>query len=68
MLYKRGVLKIFSEFTVKLKKKSSGGVSSKDVLKDFAKFTGINGNLFFNKVAGWKPEIARSSHWSCSVK
>ena len=25
-------------------------------------------SIFFNKVAGWKPEIFRSSHWRCSVK
>ena len=39
VLYKRGVPKIFSKFTEKLKKQSSGGVLSKDVLKIFSKFT-----------------------------
>ena len=23
---------------------------------------------FFDKVAGWKPETVRSSHWKCSAK
>ena len=32
---------------------SSGGVQSKDVLKNLVKFTGKH--LLFNKVAGWKP-------------
>ena len=72
MLYKRSVLKNFSEFTDKHKKQSSGGflVKRKDVLKKFAKFTEkhLFLSLFFNKVAGWKPETFRSSHWRCSVK
>ena len=25
-------------------------------------------SLFYNKVAGWKPETFRNSHWRCSVK
>ena len=25
-------------------------------------------SVFFNKVAGWKPETFRSSHWRSSVK
>ena len=25
-------------------------------------------SLFFNKVAGWKPEIVITRHWRCSVK
>ena len=25
-------------------------------------------SLFFNKVAGWKPETVRSRHWICFVK
>ena len=37
--YKRGDLKKFSKFTAKYKKQSSGSVLSKDVLKNFAKFT-----------------------------
>ena len=43
---------------------------SKDAYKNFAKFTDqhLCPSLFFNKVAGWKPEIVRSSHWRCSVK
>ena len=70
VLYKRDALENFLKFTEKLKKKSFGGVLSKDVLKNFAKFTEkhLCGNLFFNKVAGWKPETARNSHWRCSVK
>ena len=35
MLYKRGVLKNFSKFSDKHKTQSSGGVLSKDVLKNF---------------------------------
>ena len=43
---------------------------SKDAYKNFAKFTDqhLCPSLFFNKVAGWKPEIVRSSYWRCSVK
>ena len=60
VLYNRSVLKNFSKFTDKLKK----------IYKNFAKFTEkyICQNLFFNKVAGWKPETVRSSQWICSVK
>ena len=71
MLYKRSVLKNFSKSTEKHEKQSFGGVvKRKDVLKDFAKFTEKNlcRSLFFNKVAGWKPETFRSSPWRCSVK
>ena len=52
MLYERGVLKNFPTFTDKLKKQSSGGVLSKDVLKNFAKLIEkyLCRNLFFNKV------------------
>ena len=39
MLYKKHVLKIFLKFTDKLKKQSSGGALSKDIVKKFAKFT-----------------------------
>ena len=38
VLYKRGVLKNLSKFSDKHKRQSSGGVLSKDVLKNFAKF------------------------------
>ena len=67
VLYKRDVLKNFSKFTDKLKKQSSGGVLSKDVLRNFSKFTKkhLCRDLFFNKVAGWKPETVRISHWRC---
>ena len=70
VLYIRVVLKNFWKFTAKRKKQSSGVVLSKDVLKDFAKFTEkhLCRNLFFNKVAGWKPETLRSSHWKWPVK
>ena len=37
--YKSGDLKNFSRFLDKHKKQSSGGVLSKDVLKNFAQFT-----------------------------
>ena len=42
---------------------------SDDVLKNFVKFTHkqLCQILFFNKVAGWKPETVRSSYWRCSV-
>ena len=51
------------------KKQSSGQVLSKGVLKKFAeKEKHFCGSLFFNKVANWKPETVRSSHWRCSVK
>ena len=42
---------------------------SKYVLKNFAKFTDkhLCRSLLFNKVAGWKPETVRGSHWRCSV-
>ena len=70
MFYKRDVPKNFLKFTDKLKKQSSGGALSKDVLKNFAKFTEkhLCGNLFFNILAGRKPETVTNSHWRCSVK
>ena len=70
VLYKRGDLKNFSKSTDKHKKQPSRGVLSKDVLKNFAKFTDkhLCLSLFFNKVAGWKPETVRSSYWRRSIK
>ena len=70
LLYKKGFLKNSSKFTNKHKKQSSGVVMSKDILTNFAKFTGnhLCQSLFFNKVAGWRPEAVRSSHWRCSAK
>ena len=83
VLYKGGVLKSFSKFIAKHKNWSSGGVLSKDVHKSFAKFTEKHVVLskdvhksfakftekhLYNKIAGWKPETVRSSHWGCSVK
>ena len=46
-----------SKFSGKHKKQPSGGVLSKDVLKNFAKFTEKHlwRSLLFNKVADWKP-------------
>ena len=70
VLYNKGDLKNFSKFTDKHKKQSHGGVLSKDDLKGFAKYTGkhICRSVFFNKVAGWKPETVRSNHRRCSAK
>ena len=70
VLYKEGVLKNFSKFTDKHKKQSSRSVLSKDILKNFAKFTlkHFFRSLFLNKVADWKPESVRGSHWRWSVK
>ena len=70
MLYEKGILKNFSKFSNKFKEQSSGGVLSKDALKNFVKFTEkhLCWSLAFNKVAGWKPKNVRSSHWRCSVK
>ena len=70
VLYKRGDLKIFSKFTDKHKKQSSGGVLLTDVLKNFAKFADKTSLLefLFNKVAARKFETVRNSHWKCSVK
>ena len=58
------------KFADKYKKQSSRGVLSKDVLKNFVKFTDehLCISLFFNKVAGWKPVAVRSSYWRCSAK
>ena len=69
VFYKRGDLKN-SKFTDKQKKQSTRGVLTKDILKNVAKFTEkhLCPSLFFNKVAGLKPETVRSSHWRCSVK
>ena len=41
-----------------------------DALKNSAKFTEkhLCRNLFFNRVASWKPGTIRSSHWRCSVR
>ena len=70
VLYKRGNLKNFSKFTDKLKKQPFGGVLSTQIINTFPKFTDkhLCPSLFFNKGAGWKPEIVRSRHWRCSVK
>ena len=70
VFYKRGDLENFSRFTDKHKKQSSGGVLSKDILNNFAKFKEkrLCWSLFFHEVAGWKPETARSSHWWCHLK
>ena len=70
VLYKRGNLKSFSKFTDNHKKQSSGGVLSELVLKNFAKFTDkhLCSSLILNEVVGWKPETARSSQCTCSVK
>ena len=69
VFHKRGGLENFSKFKVRHKKRSSGGVLSKDVLENFAKLTDkhLCRSLFFNKVAGWKPETFKR-HWKCSVK
>ena len=42
MLYKRAVLKNFSKFSEKHKEQSFGGVLSKDVHKNFVKYTEKN--------------------------
>ena len=51
-----GFLKHFSKISDKHKEQSAGGVQSKDVLKNFVKFTEIHffRSLLFNKVVGWK--------------
>ena len=72
VLYKRSVLKN-SKFTDKHKKQTSiwrCSVKRKDILKNFAKFTEKHfcRSVLFDKVAGWKPETFRSSHWRCFVK
>ena len=65
-LYKKGVLESFSKFTDKHKNSHPGVFCQKICLKNLAnRKTSL---LFFNKVADWKPETARSSHWRCSVK
>ena len=60
VLFKRGVLRNFSKFTGKHKRQSSGGVLSKDVLKNYAKFIEkyLYRSLFLHKVPDWKPEAA----------
>ena len=70
VLYERGVLKNFSKFTEKRKKQSYRSALSKDVPKNFVKFTETHlcRNLFLNKVAGCKPETVRSSRWRWSLK
>ena len=70
LLYKRGFLKNYSKFSDKHKEHSSGGVQSKDVLKNSVKFTEkyLCRILLFNKVAGWKPETDRSSRWRFFLK
>ena len=69
MLYERGVLRNFSKFTDK-QRRSHPEVFCQNFLKNFAKFTEkqLCRSLFFNKVAAWKPETLRSSHWICSMK
>ena len=69
-VFKRGNVKNFSKFTDEYKKQSSGDVLSREVLTNFGKFTckHLCWSLFFNKVAGWKTETVRRSHWRCSVR
>ena len=52
-------------FTGKLKKSHPEVFYQKMFLKIFAKLTEkhLCGNLIYNKVAGWKPETVRNSHW-----
>ena len=60
--HERDVLKNFSKFTDKLKKKSSGGVLSKDVLKIFTNSQKKNlcRNLFFN-LQGGNPKLSETA-------
>ena len=61
VLYKGGDLNIFLKFTDKHKKQSSGGVLSKDVLKDYTKFTEKGLCILKMSEDG-------DVHWRCSVK
>ena len=65
VLYKIAVLKNLSKFSDKHKKQSSGGVLSKDVLKNIAKFTK---KIFAGVSFLTKSQAGRSSHWRWSVK
>ena len=67
MLCKRGDLKKFSGFTNNTRSSLSEVFGEKIY---FAKFTEkrLCLILYFNKVAGRKPENVRSSHWRWSVK
>ena len=72
MLYKRSLLKNVSKFTDKHKKQPSGVALSKEkmflkILQNSQK-KHLFRSLFFKKIAGWKPETFRSSHWRCSLK
>ena len=51
---------------IESQRKIKANNNNKDVLKTFAKFIEKHFcPIFFNKVAGWKPETVRSSHWRC---
>ena len=70
VLHKELFWKTSQNLQINTRSSVSGGVLSKDILKNFAKFTDKRhfASFFFNKVAGWKHESVRSSHWRCSVK
>ena len=70
VLYKGADVKNFSRFTDKHRKQSPVDVLPKDAPQNLSKFNKkcLCWSLLFNKVAGLTPEIARSSHWRCSVK
>ena len=65
MLYNRSALKNVLKFTDKHKKQSSSGVLPKEQNSQKNIFPGVS---FLNKLAGWKPEMFRSSHWIFSVE
>ena len=63
VLYKKGFLKSLSKFTDKHKKQSSGGVLSKDALKNFAKSTEkhLCGSLFLIKLQAGNLKLSEAA-------
>ena len=69
VLYKRGDLKTSRNSQIITRSNHLDVFLFKDILKNFAKFTDKHlwWSFVLNKVAGWKPEIFRSSYWTCSI-
>ena len=61
VLYRRRVPENFSKFTDKHKKQSSGGVLSKHVLKNYAKFTEIVEVSFLIKLQAANPKLSEAA-------
>ena len=65
VLYKKGVLKNFSKLSDKHKKLSSGGILSKDVLKNFLNFAIFTRVYFLTKSQARNLKLAEAAARDC---